>query len=139
MTPRQIELVQSSYRSVLLVSESTAQLFYARLFAVDPAMQPLFSGDMRQQGRMFMYALGAPVAWLKNFEAIVPQLEALAQRHRRYGVKPQDYASLADALLWALERALGESFDEELRGAWSALIARIAGVMKQAAYGAPDR
>ena len=137
MTPKQIELVQSSYRSVLLVSESTAQLFYARLFAVNPAMQALFSRDLRQQSRMFMYALGAPVAWLRNFEAVVPQLEALAQRHRGYGVKPQDYASFADALLWALERALGESFDAELRAAWSALIARLANVMKQAAYGAP--
>ncbi len=139
MTPRQIELVQSSYRSVLLVSESTAQLFYARLFAVEPAMKALFAHDLRQQGRLFMYALGASVAWLKNFNAVVPQLEALAQRHRGYGVRPQDYAVLADALLWALERALGESFDDELRSAWSALIGRLAGVMKQAAYGAPDR
>ena len=139
MTPRQIELVQSSYRSVLLVSESTAQLFYARLFAVDPDMQKMFGGNMRQQGRMFMYALGAAVAWLKNFEAVVPQLEALAQRHRGYGVMPGHYGALADALLWALERALGESFDDELRTAWGELIAELAGVMKQAAYGGADR
>ena len=137
MTPRQIELVQSSYRNVLLVSDSTAQLFYARLFALEPGLQTLFGNDMRQQARMFMYALGAAVAWLKNFNAVVPQLEALAQRHRGYGVKAQDYALLGEALLWALERALGESFGEELRAAWQALLAEIAAVMKQAAYGAP--
>lgn len=134
MTPTQIELVQSSYRNVLLVSDSTAQLFYARLFAMDPQLKALFGEDIRQQGRMFMYALGAAVAWLGNFNAVVPQLEALAQRHRGYGVEPRHYAEFREALLWALERALGESFVEELRAAWRELVDEIAAVMKRAAY-----
>ena len=115
------------------------QPWYARLFALDPGLQPLFGKDMRQQARMFMHALGAAVAWLRNFNAIVPSLEALAQRHRGYGVQPQHYAALEEALLWALERALGDSFGDELRAAWRELIVEIAGVMKQAAHGGPDR
>ena len=138
VTPRQIELVQSSFRSVLLVSESTAQLFYARLFAIEPELQQLFTGDMKQQAKLFMHALGAAVAWLNKFNSVVPSLEALAQRHLGYGVKPEHYAAMEEALLWALERALGEAFTDEVRSAWLELYARVAGPMKQAAYGSPN-
>lgn len=135
MTPRQIDLVQSSFRSVLLVSETTSELFYARLFAIEPELHSLFTGDMKQQAKMFMHALGAAVAWLNNFNSVVPSLEALAQRHLNYGVKSEHYAAMEEALLWALERALGEGFTDEVRSAWLELYARLAASMKQAAYG----
>jgi hemoglobin-like flavoprotein len=134
MTPRQIELVQSSFRSVLLVSDSTAQLFYARLFALDPALQPLFKGGMREQQRKFMYTLGAAVAWLNRFDAMEAALEGLAQRHVVYGAEPRHYDTVQDAFVWALGQSLDEAFTGEVRDAWLALYARITGVMKRAAY-----
>lgn len=44
MTPRQIELVQASWRRVLPIAEDAAQLFYARLFELDPTLRELFHG-----------------------------------------------------------------------------------------------
>ena len=101
MTPRQVELVQKSYRSVLLVADSTAQLFYARLFAVHPAMKALFKSDPREQGRKLMYTLGAAVAHARQLHAMVPALEALAQRHVGYGVQPAHYPIVGQCLLRA--------------------------------------
>jgi hemoglobin-like flavoprotein len=137
MTPRQVELVQSSFRSVLLVSDSTAQLFYARLFALDPALQPLFKGGMKEQGKKLMYTLGAAVAYLKQFDAMVPALEALAQRHTGYGVKAEHYQTFGDALLWALGQALGEAFTDEVCDAWAAFYGELSGLMQGAANGRP--
>ena len=134
MTPRQVELVQSSFRQVLLVSDTTAELFYARLFALDPAIAQLFKRSMKEHRREMMYALGAAVAWLKRFESVAPSLEALAQRHTGYGVRPEHYDSVGDALLWSLEQALGESFDEETADSWRALYEKVSGLMKEAAY-----
>ena len=134
MTPRQIELVQSSFRKVLLVSDTTAELFYGRLFAGNPDIALLFKRNMNQQRKEMMYALGAAVAWLKRFESVAPSLEALAQRHTSYGVKPEHYDRVGESLLWSLEQALGESFDEETAEAWHAMYAKISGLMKEAAY-----
>ena len=44
MTPRQIELVQSSLPAILAIRENAAGLFYERLFAIDPTTRPLFAG-----------------------------------------------------------------------------------------------
>jgi hemoglobin-like flavoprotein len=132
MTPRQVELVQTSFRSLLLVSDSTAQLFYARLFALHPQLQPMFKGSIAEQGKKLMYTLGAAVAYLKRFESMVPALEALAQRHAGYGVRDEHYESVGDALLWALGQSLEEAFTDEVREAWSELYAGITAIMRGA-------
>lgn len=129
MTPSQIELVQSSFRHVLLISESTAQLFYARLFAKQPALRALFPVDMRSQQKKFMYTLGAVVAYLKKPLSMAPALEALAQRHAGYGATPEHYEAVGEALLWALEQGLGETFTEETRQAWLAFYFELSGLM----------
>jgi nitric oxide dioxygenase len=135
MTPRQVELVQTSFKSVLLVSDSTAQLFYARLFALNPALKPMFKGNVAEQGKKLMYTLGAAVAYLKRFESMVPALEALAQRHAGYGVKDEHYQAVGDALLWSLGQALGDAYTDEVRDAWAALYERITRVMQNATRG----
>lgn len=129
--------MHSSYRSVLLISESTAQLFYGRLFALHPELKPLFRGDLREQGKKFMYTLGAAVAYAWQIESVVPALEALAQRHVGYGAKPSHYDAVGDALLWSLSQGLGDSFTDEVRAAWSTLYHEITEVMQNALATAP--
>jgi len=129
MTPRQIDLVQLSFRHVLLISESTAQLFYARLFARQPALRALFPIEMRSQQKKFMYTLGAVVAYLQKPLSIAPALEALAARHAGYGARPEHYDAVGDALLWALEQGLGETFTGETEQAWRAFYGELSGLM----------
>ncbi len=54
LTSSQIRLVQSSWEQVLPIQQQAAALFYARLFEMDPAVKPLFKGDMVEQGRKLM-------------------------------------------------------------------------------------
>jgi nitric oxide dioxygenase len=135
MTPREVDLVQTSFRSVLLISDSTAQLFYARLFALHPQLKPLFKSDPREQGKKFMYTLGAAVAYAWQMQSVVPALEALAQRHVGYGVQPSHYQAVGEALMWSLSQGLGDAFTDEVRAAWSTLYREITQVMQKAAYG----
>jgi len=51
MTPEQIAIVQTTFRSVAPISDTAAQLFYGKLFELDPTLKPLFRGDMHEQGR----------------------------------------------------------------------------------------
>ena len=46
MDATQITLVQSTWSKVLPVSETAADLFYNRLFEIDPSTEALFKGDM---------------------------------------------------------------------------------------------
>ena len=67
--------------------------------------------------------------------AILDPLKALAVRHVGYGVRPEHYTYMGNALLRTLDKGLGEEFTPELRGAWMAAFRTLASIMKEAAYG----
>lgn len=129
LTPEQKVLVQDSFRLVAPIAEDAAALFYERLFQLDPALQQLFNTDMREQGRKLMQMLAIAVNSLDNLPNLVPALHALGRRHVAYGVKPQDFVVVGEALLWTLERGLGSAFTSDVRDAWSAAYRVLADTM----------
>lgn len=44
MTPEKIALVRSSWQQVLPIKNTAAQLFYGRLFELDPSLRHMFKG-----------------------------------------------------------------------------------------------
>ena len=136
MTPEQKTLVQDSFKKVVPISETAAELFYGRLFELDPALKKLFKGDMKEQGRLLMAMIGTAVGGLDDLGAIVPAVQALGVRHKKYGVTDKDYDTVAAALLWTLEKGLGAAFTPAVKDAWVAVYGVLAGTMKQAAAAA---
>ncbi len=136
MTPQQIALVQGSFEQVAPIAATAAQLFYGRLFAIAPEVEPLFkTTDMDEQGRKLMGTLAVVVGGLSDLEALLPAVRGLAARHVAYGVAAGHYAPVGEALIWTLERGLGEAFTPETREAWGAAYARLSNVMIDEAYG----
>jgi hemoglobin-like flavoprotein len=133
MTPKQIELVQGSWRKVLPIADTAAELFYGRLFSLDPALKPLFKGDMKAQGRKLMTMISTAVNGLTRLETIVPAVQDLGRRHVRYGVRDPHYDTVAAALVWTLGQGLGEQFTPEVKDAWVAAYGVLAKTMKDAA------
>ena len=133
MTPAQIGLVQDTFRYIVPVADLAAELFYKRLFELDPKLEPLFTGDMGEQGGKFMRTLATLVAGLEDFEAVAPSLRALGRRHADYGAEPAHYETLATALLWTLEQAMGEVFTDVVKEAWTAADRTLAATMIDAA------
>ena len=133
MNPRQIELVQATWRQVQPVAGDAAALFYTRLFDLDPSLKPLFRGDMKEQGRKLMSMIGFAVNGLSRLDSLRPGLQALGQRHAGYGVRDEHYDTVAAALIWTLERGLGAAFDREVKAAWVAAYGALSSVMKDAA------
>jgi hemoglobin-like flavoprotein len=134
VTPAQIDLVQSSFAKVAPIAETAAGLFYGRLFEIAPQVQPLFRGDMKDQGRKLMTTLGVVINNLKNPDVIVPAAKALAVKHVAYGVTAEHYAPVGAALIWTLEQGLGDEFTPETRDAWVAAYTLLSGVMIDEAY-----
>jgi hemoglobin-like flavoprotein len=133
MTSRQIALVQGSWKDVLSVAETAAQLFYLRLFALDESLRPMFKGELREQGRKLIAMMSVAVNGLARIETLVPVIEALGRRHAGYGVKDEHYATVAAALLWALEQGLGPRFTPDVKDAWTAAYGLLAATMQGAA------
>jgi hemoglobin-like flavoprotein len=133
MTPKQIDLVQSSWTQVLPIAEAAAQMFYERLFTLDPTLRPLFKGDLKEQGRKLMTMITFVVKGLSRLESIVPGAQALGRRHAGYGVRDEHYATVAAALLWTLEQGLGDGFTQEVRDAWITAYGLLSNAMKDAA------
>jgi hemoglobin-like flavoprotein len=133
MTPKQIALVQGSWKNALAISDAAAQLFYARLFALDPSLAPMFKGDLKAQGRKLIAMITVAVNGLARIETLVPVIEALGRRHAGYGVKDAHYATVASALLWTLEQGLGDDFTAEMREAWTLAYGMLATTMQGAA------
>lgn len=133
MTPEQIELVKSSWAKVLPIADTAAELFYGKLFNLDPSLKPLFKGDMKEQGRKLMKMINTAVSSLDRLDAVLPGVQQLGIRHIAYGVKDEHYDTVGAALLWTLEAGLGEAFTTDTKAAWATVYGALADTMKTAA------
>lgn len=133
MNPQTIELVQSSWQQVKPISDQAAALFYGRLFALDPALRPLFKGDMAEQGRKLMTMITLAVNSLERLEQILPAVQDMGRRHAGYGVENAHYATVGAALLWTLEQGLGAAYTPAIQAAWTETYTLLASVMQEAA------
>jgi nitric oxide dioxygenase len=135
MTPKQIEMVQSSFSKVAPIADIAAGLFYGKLFEIAPETRSMFKGDIAEQGKKLMATLAVVVGGLTDLPAILPAASRLAKHHVTYGVQPTHYAPVGDALLWTLERGLGDDWTPDLAEAWTAAYCTLSGYMIEQAYG----
>jgi len=134
MHESQVTLVQESWEQVLPIADTAAQLFYQRLFELDPSLRRLFTQtDMGEQRKKLMQMITVAVRGLTRLDELVPAVEALGNRHAGYGVTDAHYGTVATALLWTLEQGLGESFTPEVREAWIETYNILANVMQNGA------
>jgi hemoglobin-like flavoprotein len=140
MTPNEVGLIKASWAAVEPIADTAAELFYGRLFELDPALQGLFRRtDMAAQRKVLMQTLAVVVKSLDRLDQIVPAVQALARRHAGYGVRAAHYDTVGAALLWTLEQGLGDGFSPEVRDAWTQAYGTLASVMIDAAQAdSPD-
>jgi hemoglobin-like flavoprotein len=138
MTPDQVTLVQESFAKVAPISETAAVLFYERLFEIAPQVKAMFPADMTEQRRKLMATLAAVVNGLGDLNSILPAASALAKRHVSYGAKAEHYPVVGAALLWTLEKGLGDGWTPQIAEAWTTAYGTLSGYMISEAYGRPQ-
>jgi nitric oxide dioxygenase len=135
MTPDQVKLVQQSFSKVAPISDQAAILFYDRLFEVAPQVKSMFPTDLTEQRKKLMATLAVVVGGLSDLPSILPAASALAKRHVSYGAKPEHYPVVGSALLWTLEKGLGDGWTPEVATAWTTAYGTLSGFMISEAYG----
>lgn len=101
--------------------ELTGELFYGKLFELNPALQQMFPQNMEEQIQKLVNMITYMVSRLQTMPQIQKDIDAMAVRHTGYGVEEEHYAVVGDALLWVLENRLEDHWDEEACRAWSEL------------------
>lgn len=132
------KLVQDSFELVKPIAPAAAEIFYTKLFELDPKLKPLFptkkKGAMAEQGNKLMTMLASAVAGLSALDKLVPVLQDLGKRHVAYKVEKSHYDTVGAALLGTLEAGLGDAFTPEVKDAWTKVYTVMASVMIEAAY-----
>ena len=131
MTNEDIQLVQGSWNRVLPLKKEAAELFYRKLFELDPGLRRLFTGNMEEQGAKLMQMITAAVNGLNRLEALLPVVRQLGARHGTYGVRDEHYDTVATALLWTLEQGLQDEFTAEVKAAWIKVYGVLSQVMRE--------
>ena len=72
MTEDQQDLVRSSFASIAPNAAAVAATIYARLFELDPALRPLFRGEIAAQGHKLMAMITTAVDNLHNLDTVIP-------------------------------------------------------------------
>ena len=109
---------------VVPIADKAAELFYGRLFELEPSYRQMFKNDMTEQGKKLMKTINIAVEALDDVEPLVPTLKQMGADHAGYGVVDRDYNVVGAALLWTLEQGLGD----EDKGAMTKVWEKIFGV-----------
>jgi len=133
MTPKQISLVQQSWKKVLPIAPQAAEIFYDTLFEMDPSLKTLFPSDMAEQHKKLMSMLDTAVKLLDNPDKLIPAVEKLGTKHVAYGTKTEHYDTVGAALLKTLTTGLGDDFTPAVKSAWTAIYKTLATTMISAA------
>jgi hemoglobin-like flavoprotein/uncharacterized protein YjiS (DUF1127 family) len=134
VNPQSKRLVKESWRQVAPIADAAAEMFYQRLFEVDPSTRKLFHvSRMAEQRRKVVQALTLAVEGLDNLDALLPAIRDLGRRHHAYGVNDRHYESVGVALLWTLQQGLGAAWTPEMASAWTEIYVLLSDAMRQAA------
>lgn len=128
----EVQRVQDSWRKVVPIADTAADLFYGRLFELDPLLRDMFPEDMKGQKKKLVAMLGAAVAGLSNINDLLPVVKDLGKRHAGYGVKESHYKTVGAALIWTLEQGLGNAWSPALKDAWVEVYTALSGAMVEA-------
>ena len=133
ITTEQIRMVQDTWAQVVPIADQAAELFYGKLFDLDPSLKPMFKGDMKEQGEKLTRMIGIAVDHLDKLDEVVPAVQDLGVKHLEYGVKTSHYDTVGEALLWTLGQGLGDAFTKDVMSAWAEVYGLLATTMKEAA------
>ncbi len=144
-------IIRDSWRLVVPIADTAAELFYKRLFELQPEYRSLFPEDMSGQKRKLVVMLNFIVksldwpdsAWrddVQDEDDLFLVMLALGRRHSDlYRIPDASYDVVGAALLWALDYGLGKKFDAPCRAAWTRVYTLVSTAMKMGRLSVRDR
>lgn len=114
----QLEL-QSSLHLMLENQDEFARIFYDKVFAISPEARALFKRNMTDQGRLLTHMLSGIVYTLARPDHLITGIKALGKSHEKYGVTPEHYPVVREAMLNTIDEVLGANKTPKTMEAWT--------------------
>ena len=114
--------------------EALMRHFYARMFAHNPELKPMFNQGHQQSGAQQQALAVAVAAYAENIDdpsVLAPVLKMVANKHASLGIRAEHYPIVGGHLLSSIREVLGESAKDELIEAWAAAYGQLADVLIQ--------
>jgi len=135
-----VTLLRESFDLVLEREPNLTHRFYNHLFSRYPQARSMFHPSRRAtQEKMLTDALASVIDHLEDAPWLVEKLGALGTKHVEYGVTPEMYAWVGDALLVTLAEVAGADWSDALAREWAAEYSAIAALMLEGARAAEQR
>ncbi|MFZ6742483.1 NO-inducible flavohemoprotein [Undibacterium sp. JH2W] len=106
--------------------------FYARMFAHNPELKPIFNQGNQQSGSQQQALAMAVLAYAEHIDnpmVLLPVLTLVANKHVSLGIRPEHYPIVGTHLLASIKEVLGDAASNELLQAWAAAYGQLADVL----------
>ncbi|WP_239749380.1 globin domain-containing protein [Mammaliicoccus sp. H-M34] len=110
------------------------KVFYERMFEAHPELLNIFNKSNQKQGKQqtaLAQTVLAAAKHIDHLEAIVPNVNQIAHKHRALQVKEEHYPIVGEFLLKAIKEVLGDAATDDIMNAWEEAYGEIAGVFIQ--------
>lgn len=137
MTPSQIKLVRSSFDQLAPDADLIADLLCARLFQLDPTLRSLLPNDLQRAKAEMIRCLTAVMSNLDQPTRWQETVRLNGKQSAFYGICTRHYELFGTALIWTLEKGIGEKFTFDVLEAWVAFYSVLTRTLQSADF--PER
>ena len=133
MTTESTLRILESYQRIAPTVDDMVAGFYDRVFAAAPEVRPLFQRDMTVQRQHLAATLALLVRNLPFQDLLDEPVMDLGAQHVIWGVRPEYYPVVRDALLGSIGQSLGQHWTEQLQADWKSLLDHVITTMLKGA------
>lgn len=128
--------VREAWEEVGPQIDELADWFAALLFSLDPGSRALFPARVTEPARRLLRSLVLAMSTVDRPADLAALLEPLVREHRALGLRAGQYETLGVALIGAMRRFGGTTWDDAAEHAWVRAFSLAAGPMEDAARAA---
>jgi hemoglobin-like flavoprotein len=114
-----VGILRDTLEHTLAADDTFPKRFYDVLFSRHPEVIPMFHRNSPgAQRKMFAQKVTMIVDHFEDPDWLARELGEVARSHQRYGVKPEMYAWVGQALIDTVREACGDHWSEAAERAW---------------------
>ncbi|MFZ6862425.1 NO-inducible flavohemoprotein [Undibacterium sp. Ji67W] len=126
------ELIKSTVPVLKQHGVTLTRHFYARMFAHNPELKPMFNQTSQQAGRQQQALAMAVLAYAENIDqpqVLQPVLNLVANKHVSLGIRAEHYPIVGKHLLASIQEVLGDAASAALISAWAAAYGQLSDIL----------
>lgn len=128
------EIVKSTVPVLEQHGTEITTVFYQHMFEEHPELLNIFNKTNQKLGRQqtaLAQTVLAAAKHIDHLEAIVPNVNQIAHKHRALQILPEHYPIVGENLIYAIKKVLGDAATPEIINAWTEAYDEIADVFIQ--------